>query len=76
MMVHSEKMKSLGELVAGVTHEINNPINFIYGNLIYLKDYTRQLFELIDKYNSYENEISDAHKNEIEEEKKKSILIL
>lgn len=70
MMVHSEKMKSLGELVAGVTHEINNPINFIYGNLIYLKDYTRQLFELIDKYNSYENEISDAHKNEIEEKKK------
>ncbi len=69
MMVHSEKMKSLGELVAGVTHEINNPINFIYGNLIYLKDYTRQLFELIDKYNQYENELTEAHKQDIEEKK-------
>lgn len=69
MMVHSEKMKSLGELVAGVTHEINNPINFIYGNLIYLRDYTRQLFELIDKYNQYENELTNEHKEEIEEKK-------
>lgn len=69
MMVHSEKMKSLGELVAGVTHEINNPINFIYGNLIYLRDYTRQLFELIDKYNQYENELTEAHKQDIEEKK-------
>ena len=69
MMVHSEKMKSLGELVAGVTHEINNPINFIYGNLIYLKDYTRQLFELIDKYNQYENELTETHKQDIEEKK-------
>ncbi len=33
MMVHSEKMRSLGELVAGIAHEINNPINFIYGNI-------------------------------------------
>ncbi len=70
MMVHSEKMKSLGELVAGVTHEINNPVNFIYGNLIYLRDYTRQMFELIDKYNQYENELTESHKNDIEEKKK------
>ncbi len=45
-LVHSEKMSSLGQLVAGVTHEINNPINFIYGNLHYLKDYTTTLLEI------------------------------
>ena len=33
MMVHSEKMRSLGELVAGIAHEINNPVNFIHGNI-------------------------------------------
>lgn len=44
-LVHTEKMSSLGHLVAGVTHEINNPINFIYGNLHYLKDYATTLIE-------------------------------
>lgn len=44
-LVHTEKLSSLGQLVAGVTHEINNPINFIYGNLHYLKDYTATLLE-------------------------------
>ncbi|MGB3613024.1 MAG: ammonium transporter [Elainellaceae cyanobacterium] len=44
-LVHTEKLSSLGQLVAGVTHEINNPINFIYGNLHYLKDYTTTLLE-------------------------------
>ena len=34
MMVHSEKMRSLGELVAGIAHEINNPVNFIHGNIM------------------------------------------
>ena len=53
MMVHSEKMKSLGELVAGITHEINNPVNFIYGNLIHLQNYTEDMIRLI-------NEMSDA----------------
>lgn len=50
MMVHSEKMRSLGELVAGVAHEINNPVNFIYGNVIHLENYANSLFTLIDKY--------------------------
>ena len=44
-LVHTEKMSSLGQLVAGVTHEINNPINFIYGNLHHLKDYAGTLIQ-------------------------------
>ncbi len=67
MMVHSEKMKSLGELVAGITHEINNPINFIYGNLIHLTSYTNDLIMLIDKYVEYESDLLDEHKKEIEQ---------
>lgn len=67
MMVHSEKMKSLGELVAGITHEINNPVNFIYGNLIHLTNYTNDLISLIEKYESCENDLLEEHKQEIEQ---------
>lgn len=65
MMVHSEKMKSLGELVAGITHEINNPINFIYGNLIHLNNYTKELMSVIEKYAEYNDDLTPAHKEEI-----------
>ncbi len=67
MMVHSEKMKSLGELVAGITHEINNPINFIYGNLIHLNNYTKDLLNLIEKYSEFNDDLSEAHKQTIAE---------
>lgn len=67
MMVHSEKMKSLGELVAGITHEINNPVNFIYGNLIHLTNYTNDLIMLIDKYGEYETDLLEEHKKEIQQ---------
>jgi GAF domain-containing protein len=44
-IVQSEKMVSLGQLVAGVAHEINNPINFISGNLEHANEYTQELVQ-------------------------------
>ena len=47
-LVQSAKMASLGQLVAGVAHELNNPIGFIYSNMSHLKDYSEKLIHLID----------------------------
>ncbi|TVR10005.1 MAG: hybrid sensor histidine kinase/response regulator [Phormidium sp. GEM2.Bin31] len=49
-LVQNEKMSSLGQLVAGVAHEINNPVNFIHGNLIHAKEYIRDLLALVNLY--------------------------
>jgi two-component system, NtrC family, sensor kinase len=49
-LVQAEKMSSLGQLVAGIAHEINNPVSFIYGNIDPMKDYIEELIELIDLY--------------------------
>jgi len=62
-LIQTEKMSSLGQLVAGVAHEINNPINFIYGNLPHAAEYTQELLKLIElyqeKYPNPEPEIQD-----------------
>ncbi|MGK7923682.1 MAG: ATP-binding protein [Spirulina sp.] len=49
-LVQQEKMSSLGQLVAGIAHEINNPVNFIYGNVAYVRNYAKDLLECIYLY--------------------------
>ncbi|XGV94558.1 MAG: PAS domain S-box protein [Leptolyngbya sp. BL-A-14] len=65
-MVQSEKMSSLGQLVAGVAHEINNPVNFIYGNLNHANEYTQDLLRLLSLYEEHYPNPVDAIKAEAE----------
>jgi signal transduction histidine kinase len=52
-LVQSEKLSSLGQLVAGIAHEINNPVGFIYGNLSHAEQYTLDLLDLLNLYQQH-----------------------
>jgi signal transduction histidine kinase len=66
-LMQSEKLASIGQLAAGVAHEINNPIGYVYSNLGTLERYVHDTFEMLDQYEQAEVAISD---NEILEKLK------
>jgi DNA-binding response OmpR family regulator len=66
-LVQSEKMSALGQLVAGIGHEINNPLNAITGNLSHATDYIQDLLHLINLYRQKFPNLGDEIADEIEE---------
>ena len=59
-LLQAEKMASIGQLAAGVAHEINNPIGYVYSNLGTLEKYVQDVFSMIDNYEQAESAITDS----------------
>jgi len=70
-MLHSEKMASIGQLAAGVAHEINNPIGFVSSNLGSLQGYVQNLFSVLELYERAEPQLAQGMLDEIDVLKKK-----
>jgi two-component system NtrC family sensor kinase len=67
-LIQAEKMSSLGQLVAGIAHEINNPVNFIHGNLTYLRRYIQELMTFIEIVLECQPELTEVVADKLEEE--------
>ena len=66
-LIQTEKMSSLGQMVAGIAHEINNPVNFIGGNIDYANQYIEDLADLVTLYQEYYPNPPDAILERIED---------
>ncbi len=65
-LVHNEKMSSLGQMVAGIAHEINNPINFVDANLAYAREYSQTLLKFVDIYQQQYPDYLESIKEEVD----------
>ncbi|WP_179953376.1 ATP-binding protein [Desulfobotulus mexicanus] len=72
-LIQSEKMASLGQLAAGVAHEINNPVGFVKSNLGTVRDYFEDIFELFDAFDRLEKDIENKKDSTATREKIKKI---
>lgn len=66
-LVQMEKLAVLGQMISGISHEINNPINFIYGNLPYVEEHVQDLLKVLQAYQSSYSDEAPAVQAALEE---------
>ncbi|MEO0648532.1 MAG: ATP-binding protein, partial [Cyanobacteria bacterium J06650_10] len=67
-LIQRERIAGQGQLVAGIAHHINNPTNFIYGNLEYAQQYVEELLEAVEAYQRHESALPQAVRSQIQEQ--------